>query len=268
MTRSTGTTTWLDLGTTDLAAAKTFYEQLFGWDFEDTGEEMGHYHMIRKDGALVAGAMSVAGMTCPEGDPLPSEWGVYLAVDDLDARLALAEKHGATVVVPAGDVGAGRFGVVLDPSHAVIGLWQAGGLDGYDFSGDPGTPVWFELMTQDFDKAVAFYTDVFDFRPTPLTTEMDDPQSRYVTNAPGQEASSGICDVAGFFPADVGSFWRVYFCVEDCDATVDRVKELGGALLDGPIDSPFGRIATLADPTGASFQISAVSQAVPEGGAS
>ena len=68
--------------------------------------------------------------------------------------------------------------------------------------------------------------------------------------------------------ADVGSFWRIYFCVEDCDATVDRVKELGGALLDGPIDAPFGRIATLADPTGASFQVSAVSQAVPEGGAS
>ena len=35
----------------------------------------------------------------------------------------------------------------------------------------------------------------------------------------------------------------------------ERVRELGGALLDGPIDSPFGRVATVADPEGASFQI-------------
>ena len=267
MDRTTGTTTWIDLGSTDLDAAQAFYQQLFGWDFTDTGEEMNHYHLIRCRGALVGGAMSVAGMTCPDGQPLPSEWGVYLAVDDADERFALAQQHGAQAVLPPGDAGAsGRFAVVLDPTGAVIGLWQAGELDGYDFSGDPGTPVWFELMTQDFDGAVSFYSDVFDFQPTPMTTEMDDPQFRYVTNRPQAEASSGICDARGIVDAEAGSFWRVYFCVEDADASIARAQELGGTLLDGPDDSPFGRIATLADPTGASFQISGVSQAVPEGG--
>ena len=92
MTRSTGTSTWLDLSITDTEAAKAFYSGLFGWEFEDLGESMNHYHLIRNDGALVGGLMNVSGMTCPTGDPLPPEWGVYLAVDDADARTAKAAR--------------------------------------------------------------------------------------------------------------------------------------------------------------------------------
>lgn len=54
MTRSTGTPTWLDLGTTDLEGVKPFYQELFGWQFDDAGPEMGHYNMITKDGGLSA----------------------------------------------------------------------------------------------------------------------------------------------------------------------------------------------------------------------
>ena len=42
---------------------------------------------------------------------------------------------------------------------------------------------------------------------------------------------------------------------ESADATVAAIEKAGGKLLDGPIDSPFGRVATVADPKGASFQI-------------
>ena len=49
------------------------------------------------------------------------------------------------------------------------------------------------------------------------------------------------------------------------ESALARVRELGGSVLDGPIDSPFGRITTIADPEGATFQISAMSEAVPEG---
>lgn len=71
--------------------------------------------------------------------------------------------------------------------------------------------------------------------------------------------------MAGFVPESEGSFWRVYFGVENTDHAVPRIQELGGKLLDGPVDSPFGRIATIADPQGATFQIVAPGQAVPEG---
>lgn len=265
MARPTGTTTWLDLGTTDLAAAQDFYTGLFGWTFEDAGEEYGHYRMVRNGGALVGGAMDVAGMTCPDGDPLPSEWGVYLAVDDLDARLESARAAGAQVVVPAHDAGrAGRFAVVLDPAGNAIGLWQAGEVEGYEFTAAAGSPVWFELMTHEVEVAERFYTEVLDATLVPMAEEMADDSFHYVTNGAQDEATWGLGDATGVIPEGEGG-WRIYYAVDACDAAVERITELGGSLLDGPVDSPFGRIATVADPTGASFQICATNEKSPEG---
>ncbi|UYG16882.1 VOC family protein [Brachybacterium huguangmaarense] len=264
MTRSTGTSTWLDLDTHDLAAASAFYAGLFGWTFEDTGEQFGHYQIIRKDGALVGGAMDVSGMTCPDGDPLPPSWDVYLAVDDLDARLAAATEHGATVIVQPMDIGeSGRMAAVLDATGANIAFWEAKDLDGYEFTGKPGSPVWFELMTHRFDEASAFYTAVVDANLVAMGDPTDD-SMRYATNGPGDSASWGLCDASGIMPAEATG-WRIYFGVESSDAAVERIRELGGSLLDGPVDSPFGRIATVADPEGATFQICAMSEAVAEG---
>ncbi|MGP9538843.1 VOC family protein [Brachybacterium sp. AOP43-C2-M15] len=265
MSRSTGTSTWLDLSITDTDVAKTFYSGLFGWEFEDLGEDFRHYHLIRNDGALVGGMMNIAGMTCPEGRPLPSEWGVYLAVDDVDARAATARAAGGMVVVEPDAISEyGRMAVVLDSTGALIGLWQAGTLEGFEFTGTPGSPVWFELMTHRFDEASAFYTEVFDAQLAPMTEEMSDPDFRYSTNGPGETASWGLCDATGVMPEDATG-WRIYLGVESSDAALARVVELGGKVLDGPTPSPFGTIATIADPDGATFQISAMSEAAPEG---
>ena len=265
MSRPTGTTTWLDLGSTDLRAAQAFYTELFGWEFEDAGEEYGHYRMIRSNGTLVAGAMDVSGITCPDGDPLPSEWTVYLAVDDLDARVAKAQAAGAQIIVsPTVAADAGSFAIVLDLAGYPIGLWQAGDIEGYEFTAATGTPVWFEVMTHDFDAAARFYTEVLDAELVPMTEEMEDDSFRYVTNGAQDTATWGLGDATGVIPEGEGG-WRIYFAVEACDAAVERIRELGGSLLDGPIDSPFGRIATVADPTGASFQICAMSESTPEG---
>lgn len=258
-----GDPVWVDFGSTDFAASKAFYEQFFGWNLTDSGEAMAHYHMIDKDGDLVGGGMSVAGMTCPDGEPLPSEWGVFLAVDDVDATFERAIAAGAHQVAPPMDAGAaGRHAIILDPTGALIGLWHGNEVDGFVFSGKPATPAWFELMTQDYDTASKFYTDVFGADLVPMPA--GDSGFRYATNGPQETGTYGICDAAGVVPAEVGSYWRTYFIVDGCDAAVARVKELGGSLLDGPEDSPFGRIATVADPAGASFQIVSPDEAVPD----
>ncbi|MDQ1595799.1 MAG: uncharacterized protein QOH40_2355, partial [Arthrobacter pascens] len=49
--------------------------------------------------------------------------------------------------------------------------------------------------------------------------------------------------------------WQVYFAVGDADASIDKAVSMGGALVDGPDDTPFGRLATLTDPSGAMFKI-------------
>jgi len=55
-------------------------------------------------------------------------------------------------------------------------------------------------------------------------------------------------------PADVPSNWQAYFNVEDADASVEKAVALGARVVDGPEDPPFGRLATLADPTGCHVQ--------------
>ena len=66
---------------------------------------------------------------------------------------------------------------------------------------------------------------------------------------------AGIMDASGYLPAEVPSNWQIYFAVEDADASIEKAVGMGATLVDGPDDTPFGRLATLADPTGAMFKI-------------
>lgn len=240
MTRSTGTPTWIDLGSADLEGVKPFYAELFGWNFEDVGEDFGHYNMITKDGGLVGGAMDLRHL--PEGAPAgqASAWDVYLAVDDVEARHALALEHGATSTFPPSDVGpAGRCASVADPTGATVSMWQAGDTDGYAFTAQPGTPIWFELVTTDMAAAQDFYTRVFEFA---MVTMGDD----YATNGPVEDSTSGMMR-----SEDGTSHWQVTLAVSDIEAALARTTELGGQVVKPAVDSPWGPYATIADPHGA-----------------
>jgi predicted enzyme related to lactoylglutathione lyase len=48
----------------------------------------------------------------------------------------------------------------------------------------------------------------------------------------------------------------IYFKVDDADQRAERVKQLGGKVLNGPMEVPGGdRIAQCVDPQGAMFGI-------------
>lgn len=249
-----GRPTWIDLATPDLDAAQEFYSQLFGWGFADQGADFGGYRMITKDGKFVGGAMSsLMGPEGPTDQPqVPTCWTVYLHTPDMNATLAAAAQSGATVMLPAMDVGdAGRMGLVSDPAGAVVGLWQPLQFEGYEFTGQPGSPVWFECLSKNMAASEAFYRNIVGWDVNAMGGE----GPRYVTNGEGNQACAGLCDAATFLPEQVPSFWRVYFGVADTDAACQRITELGGQVTDGPIDSPFGRLATVQDPQGAMFQV-------------
>ena len=59
-------------------------------------------------------------------------------------------------------------------------------------------------------------------------------------------------------PAEVPPFWAVYFAVADTDAAAARVVELGGSVINPPMDIEPGRFAVVADPTGAVFNVIAL----------
>lgn len=250
----TGAPIWIDLSTPDIEGAKKFYNELFGWEFTDTGEDFGHYQMITQNGQPVGGAMN-----SQMGDQnAPTAWGVYLRSEDNAATVQAVKDNGGQVLVdtmPVGDLGS--MAIYTDPTGAGIGSWEVNQFAGFELPLTKGTPVWFELMSTDYDAAAPFYEKVFGWTLSPM--DPDDPSFRYSTFGEGPESVAGLCDAKDFIGGSP-SFWRIYLAVDDCDAAAQQIQDLGGKLLDGPSDSPFGRFATVADPQGAMFQINAAPQ--------
>jgi len=56
----------------------------------------------------------------------PSFWLTYVDVDDVKAATAKAQSLGATVMRDVTEVpGMGWFTIIVDPTGAALGLWQA-----------------------------------------------------------------------------------------------------------------------------------------------
>ena len=139
-----GTICWIDLASTDAAGATAFYCDLFGWTATEPAENAGGYRMLLHDGKQVAGLAPVW------GDTDNSIWSTYVASADADQTCAAAIASGGEVVMDAMDVlDAGRMAVLRDPSGAQVSVWQPGEHQGYEVQGEPGAPIWSELMTRD-----------------------------------------------------------------------------------------------------------------------
>jgi predicted enzyme related to lactoylglutathione lyase len=245
-----GAPCWIDLFTSDPDKSRAFYGDLFGWTSEATGEEFGGYINFSKDALRVAGAMRNDGETGQ-----PDGWTVYLGVDDAKATVDAAAANGGQVIVPAMDVGdLGRMAVVVDAGGAAIGVWEPGVHTGFGTAAEPNTPAWFELHTRDYDAAVAFYRTVFQWK---THTAGDTPEFRYTTLGEGDDQVAGIMDATAFLAATDPSAWSIYFRVDDTDAALAKIEELGGSVVTPAEDTPYGRLATAADSTGAHFKLMA-----------
>jgi predicted enzyme related to lactoylglutathione lyase len=235
---------WVELFSTGVDAATAFYTDLFGWTAE-TAE--GGYTTFSRDGRQVAGLMAHE-----DGGAVRDAWSVDLHVADARATAAAATAHGGTVheIVDLGTEG--MWVSLTDPTGAHVGAWQNGTREGIGRSREAGRPIWEELVTRDFDAAVSFYRDVFGWQTTVLS---DTDEFRYITLGEGDDAVTGIEDGARSLPEIEPSHWVVYFGVENANQTAVRITELGGTVLGQVEDSPYGRLAPAADPTGATFSI-------------
>ncbi len=244
----TGAPCWVDLISSDTEKSKAFYSELFGWVAEEPSEEHGGYLNFQKDGDRVAGLMTA------QEEGMPDVWSVYLAVDDAEKTVAAAKEASAQVFVDAMPVAElGTMAVVADPGGAVIGMWQPGEHRGGLFAAE-GAPCHCELHTRDYDASVAFYDDVFGWAPQ---TVSDEPGFRYTLLDVGDGFGAGIMDATAFLPDGAPNHWSVYFAVPDVDKALARIAELGGTTIVGGEDTPYGRLATAADSTGAVFKLRA-----------
>ncbi|MCZ4515251.1 VOC family protein [Streptomyces sp. ActVer] len=248
----TGAPNWVDLGTSDIDGATSFYNGLFGWDFRSAGPEAGGYGFFQLAGKTAAGGMQ----TSPEQGP-PS-WNVFFQTPDADATAKAVEQTGGRVLMAPDDVmEEGRLAVFSDKAGVSFGVWQPGQLRGIDVAGDPGSLCWVELYTPDIAAAAAFYNSVLGLE----TSAMPFPGGTYtcVNPAEGGEDSvfGGVVPLADDpIERETGAYWLPYFEVTDTDAVVAKAEELGGTVrMPATSLEGVGRIAKLADPYGARFAV-------------
>lgn len=109
----------VELNTTDLGKAKTFYTKLFDWKLEDMPMPEGSYTMIE------VGEGTGGGMMKRPIPGAPSAWLPYVLVDDIEAATKKAKSLGATVMMDVTEVmDMGWLSIIVDPTGAKLGLWQ------------------------------------------------------------------------------------------------------------------------------------------------
>jgi len=116
-----GAIVWNELATGDTAKAAAFYSGLFGWTGEEMKMEKFTYTTFKLGDQMAGGMMPIL----PEWRGMPPNWGIYFAVENVDASAAKAEQLGGTISSPPADIpGVGRFAVVRDPQGAMFSLFK------------------------------------------------------------------------------------------------------------------------------------------------
>ncbi len=243
---------WIELATTDQAAAQRFYSELFGWTIHDVAMGPNDFYTTFKiDGRDAAAACTLRPEQREQG--VPAHWNLYVAMENADSAAARATALGAKVLAAPFDVfDVGRMAVLQDPTGAVFSMWQAKRHSGFGIKGVPGAFCVADLSTPDQEAASRFYQQLFGWR---IGKEDENPAHNYYHLFNHNEFIGGILPPA-FRDPGAPPHWQIYLQVSDCDATAAKAKSLGAQLYMPPMAiEDIGRMAVLADPQGAAFAI-------------
>lgn len=246
-----GMFTWTDLNSPDQSGSRGFYSQLFGWHAREVpmGDDEA-YIMFEKDGKSVAGL----GQQAQEMAGMPAVWTSYVTVDDVDRVAGRTRQLGGTVVMEPVDVmEQGRLALVQDPGGAVLGLWQDGKHSGAEVFNEHGAMAWNELATRELESARGFYSDLLGW--TVKTGDVGDGTLYTGIFVEGDRPNGGMIEMNDEWPAEIPPHWMTYFGVDDVDAVVARVRELGGGVSVEPQDIAVGRFSVVSDPQGGVFTV-------------
>jgi hypothetical protein len=245
---------WVDLATTDAGASKRFYLELMGWTANDSpvGDGM-VYTLLQNGGKNVCGLYEMGGEMIQQG--VPPHWASYISVDSADQGADKVREFGGTVVMPPMDVmDVGRMAVVQDPTGAVFSLWEPMQHIGAEIIYEPGSLGWNELVTHDLTSASRFYSQVFGWSESKMKGPSGEDYTQFKL---GEQPVGGMFKIKEEW-GEVPPNWAVYFCVADCDATLQKAESLGASVVVPAMGMENVRFAFLKDPQDVYFGIAQI----------
>lgn len=239
----TGRFVWHDLMTRDVAAARRFYGDLFGWKFEDVQRGDRPYVLARSGSDPVAGIVDINHY--PDAG---AQWISFMAVDDVDKSVGVVQSAGGKVLVDARELEpVARVAVVADPQGAPLGLARL-----RKDRPDMVKPVarqffWDEYLARDAAQALDFYKRLAGYQSSISDTRLG-VEYHVLQNSRKR---------AGLFqlPATATNIlpnWLPYILVDDPQAVGARVSGLGGqVILPAAPERRNGTLVIIKDPSGA-----------------
>jgi len=239
-----GKVIWVDLVTPDLAAAERFYGGLFGWAFDPIRTGAADYAVVMLDGRPIGGLFQ---RPIRAGERHQPAWLTFIAVPDVDTARRTALAHGAKSLAPPKTyAGRGAQAVLADPQGAVFAVLASSSGDPADYLAAPGEWIWSSLLTSDPAQSAAFYKAVFGYETFDLPSEDG---AQHVILATDDYARAGIHTLP---PGHRHAHWLNFIRVDDAPQAVSRAVALGGRVLVEPyVDRHGGKVAVIADPSGA-----------------
>jgi predicted enzyme related to lactoylglutathione lyase len=242
----TGKVIWHDLFTDDVIGARDFYTGTFGWQYEEYRGGGKTYIVFTHTGRALAGLVELRNPAKNE-----NQWVSYVSVRDVDQVAAYVSANGGKVLLSPRTLHQhGKLAIFADPEGAAFGVLSS-------FSGDPedtlsrsGEWIWADLLARNPQQQAKFYQGIAGY------TVVDDTRSAEVNDfflrADGF-ARAGV----GPLPAeDILPNWLPYLRVADVMGTLAKATQFGGSVILQPSMELFnGKLAIIADPSGAAFGI-------------
>jgi len=240
----TNTFVWSDLSTFDIQATRAFYNQCFGWDYQEIDND---YVLCEADKQAVGGLYTMPEKFQSIG--MPSFWMSYIKVPNIQQVVRAAQEHGGKVEIqPQNAPGGGLITLIRDPAGAGFTCYEGDDPGGRDTTGGIGRMVWNELHVSDIAKIESFYTCVFGWVVKP-----GGGTDRYLIYASPHdtEAFAGIQISSNSVKGDK-EYWGVYFSVNCLSTASKYVEQFGGKIV---AEQPLGseRAVLAYDPQGAAF---------------
>ncbi|MFE3325348.1 VOC family protein [Streptomyces sp. NPDC059176] len=246
----------------DIQAAQDFYGAVFGWEFRPGGLEQGSYVVAYAGGAPVAGLVE---SDRTMGVRLPVAWTAYFAADSADEAASRVRERGGTVAVGPLSFDNGRMAWAADPFDATFCIWEGPVETGWQAGLGSGAVAWLELHTRDPFASALFYGGVFAWdSPSADVIDVHYEHDRVMLRAWGRTVAGMYGGLKPSPDPAIRPKWHVHFCRDDVDAAVARVGAAGGSVVTAPHDTPLGRVATLRDPEGGLFHLSAGESSAPD----